>query len=442
MAEINAITAPDIISKYILRDVLPFVVDLEKSKGNRIFDAHSNRFLLDCFSYVASNPIGHNHPALFDPAFERKLLRVARTKPSNSDFFTVELAEFVEVFARVAMPAELQHLFLVEGGAVAVENAMKTAFDWKVRKNFARGEKTERGYKIIHFTEAFHGRTGYTLPTTNTADSRKTKFFPKFDWPRIENPKLQFPLTPERIADAAGREQAAISKIRAILEKEERDIAAIIIEPIQSEGGDNHFRPEFHQALRKLADQFDVLLIYDEVQTGVGLTGRMWAYQHYGVVPDIVSFGKKMQVCGILAGKTIDKVKDNVFEEASRINSTWGGNLVDIVRAAKYLEVIDSEKLVENAATVGKTLLGALRGLEDKFSGFFSGARGLGLLCSIDVPDSATRDKMITDIYERGAILLKCGPRSLRFRPSLTFSQNEVGEMIDILSASAKAMIK
>ncbi len=442
MTAISALNAPDIISKYILRDVLPLVVDLEKSKGNRIFDAHSNRYLLDCFSYVASNPIGHNHPAMFEPEFEKKLLRVARTKPSNSDFFTVELAEFIEVFARVAMPKELQHLFLVEGGAVAVENAMKTAFDCKVRKNLARGMKQERGFKIIHFTEAFHGRTGYTLATTNTADPRKTKYFPMFNWPRIPNPKLSFPLTPEVLADAARREEIALKQIRSEIESSEPDIAAIIIEAIQSEGGDNHFRPEFHQALRKIADEFDILLIYDEVQTGVGLTGKMWAYQHFGIVPDLIAFGKKMQVCGILGGKSIDKTPDNVFVESSRINSTWGGNLVDIVRCGRYLEVIEKEKLVENAKNVGATLLKALQGLEGKFPGFFSNARGLGLLCSIDVPEGKIRDKMINEIYEKGALLLKCGSRSLRFRPSLTFSDSEVDELIGIISAVAQTHSK
>ena len=442
MASITAANAPDIISKYMLRDVLPVVVDLEKSKGSRIYDAHSNRFLLDCFSYIASLPIGHNHPGMFDAEFERKLLRVARTKPSNSDFFTVELAEFVDTFSRVVMPANLQHLFLVEGGAVAVENAFKTAFDCKVRKNFARGFKEERGFKIIHFFEAFHGRTGYTLPVTNTADLRKTKYFPKFDWPRIRNPKLNFPLTDERIAAASAAEQESLKQIRTILEQQEPDIAAIIIEPIQAEGGDNHFRAEFHQALRQLATEFGILLIYDEVQTGVGLTGKMWGYQHYGITPDLLVFGKKMQVCGILAGPEVDKTPENVFVEASRINSTWGGNLVDIVRSARYLEIIEQEKLIDNARDVGAHLLRSLQQLEERYPGFFSNARGLGLMCAIDLPDSGIRDDMLSAAFDRGALLLKCGSKSLRFRPSLTFSAADVGELMQILTDSANGLRK
>ena len=126
------------------------------------------------------------------------------------------------------------------------------------------------------------------------------------------------------------------------------DIAALIIEPIQGEGGDNHFRKEFFHTLRRLCDEYDMMFILDEVQTGVGLTGKMWAYQHFDFEPDILAFGKKTQVCGIMVSNRVDEVKDNVFKVSSRLNSTWGGNLVDMVRCQKYLEVIKEENLVKN----------------------------------------------------------------------------------------------
>ncbi len=323
------------ITKHMLGDVFPVVLDLEKSQGNRIYDSLQQRSFLDCFTFIASSPLGHNHPKLNDPDFEKKLLRVAKTKPSNSDIYTVEMAEFVETFSRVGIPAELPNLFLVEGGALAVENALKAAFDWKVRLNFSRGETREVGHQILHLKEAFHGRSGYTLSLTNTADPKKTKFFPKFDWPRVTNPKLRFPLEGANLEEAKRLEAQSLAEIEAVLARSAADIAAIILEPIQGEGGDNHFRPEFHQALRRIADQNDVLLIYDEVQTGVGLTGKFWAYEHYGITPDIISFGKKMQLCGILCGPRIQQVQDHVFKEVSRINSTWGGGLVDMVRAKR-----------------------------------------------------------------------------------------------------------
>jgi L-lysine 6-transaminase len=206
------------------------------------------------------------------------------------------------VYSRVAIPDYLPHAFFISGGALAVENALKTAFDWKVRKNFAKGYSTERGHQIMHFREAFHGRSGYTLSMTNTADPRKTQYFPKFDWPRVLNPKVTFPLDEENLAQVKQAEETSINQIKQAIKDNPDDIAAIIIEPIQGEGGDNHFRPEFFAALRTIADENDILLIFDEVQTGVGVTGKMWAYQHYGVEPDIVSFGKKTVQIGIIAG--------------------------------------------------------------------------------------------------------------------------------------------
>ncbi len=423
------------ITKHMLGDVFPVVLDLEKSQGNRIYDSLQQRSFLDCFTFIASSPLGHNHPKLNDPDFEKKLLRVAKTKPSNSDIYTVEMAEFVETFSRVGIPAELPNLFLVEGGALAVENALKAAFDWKVRLNFSRGETREVGHQILHLKEAFHGRSGYTLSLTNTADPKKTKFFPKFDWPRVTNPKLRFPLEGANLEEAKRLEAQSLAEIEAVLARSAADIAAIILEPIQGEGGDNHFRPEFHQALRRIADQNDVLLIYDEVQTGVGLTGKFWAYEHYGITPDIISFGKKMQLCGILCGPRIQQVQDHVFKEVSRINSTWGGGLVDMVRAKRILEIIEEDDLVGNAAEVGGYLQQKLHALAAKYSGLVSNVRGKGLMCAFDLPSTEKRDQLKSKLFEKGAIVLGCGVTSMRVRPSLTFSKAEVDEMVSLFDA-------
>ena len=440
MTDITASNATEILSRYLLPDVIPIIVDLEKSVGNRIVDAASGRSFLDCFSYVASNPIGHNHPGLAEPAFERTLLRVAKTKPSHSDFFTVEMASFVDTFVRVAIPAEFQHLFFIQGGAAAVENALKTAFDWKVRLNRNRGKSDSLGTQVIYFQDAFHGRTGYALSLTNTADPRKTKFFPRFEWPRITNPKIQFPCAGEHLEAVIREEERAVAEIKKVFEENPDDIAAIIIEPIQGEGGDNHFRPEFHQALRSLANQYEAMLVYDEIQSGIGLTGKMWAYQHYGITPDIICFGKKAQVCGIAVGRRVDEVEKNVFVEASRINSTWGGNLTDMVRSQRYLEVIEEDRLVENAAVVGVALQRVLVELAEKHQGLLSNGRGQGLMCAIDVVTPGKRDNFWQGCFDRGALLLKCGRNAIRFRPSLTFSREDVSELAPILEEVAKAL--
>lgn len=435
--------ATERIGEVMLPDVYPLIVDLERSQGNRLFDSKGCRFFLDCFSFIASNPIGHNHPKLFEPEFERTLLRAARTKPSCSDFHTVEMAQFVEAFRRVAMRDPFCYLFFVEGGAVAIENAMKTAFDWKVRKNQARGiTDREVGTKILHFEQAFHGRCGYTLTVTNTADPKKTKYFPKFNWPRVHNPKCSFPMTGDVVKQVMDAEAKAVAAIEKAFVDNLHDIAAIIIEPIQAEGGDNHFRPEFHHSLRRLADQHEAMLIYDEVQSGVGITGKMWAYEHYGITPDIVVFGKKMQVCGMMVGPRVKEVENHVFIEPSRINSTWGGSLVDMVRATKYLQIIEEEKLVENAAKVGDYLLKELEKLSTRYPELMRNARGKGLMCAIDLETPELRDQMLDEIFERGALILKCGETSLRFRPSLNFTKGEVDELIGIVEGSLRALKK
>ena len=425
------------LARYMLVDGFDLVVDLEKSKGSRLHDSRYNREFLDMFSFFASNPLGMNHPALRDRDFLTKLTRAAVQKPSNSDIYTVEMAEFVDTFGRIAMPRHARYLFFVEGGGLAVENALKAAFDWKVRKNLKAGIKGELGTKVLHFREAFHGRTGYTLSLTNT-DPVKIQHFPKFDWPRVDNPKITFPLEGENLSAVEAAEDRALSQMHEAFVENDGDIAAIIIEPIQGEGGDNHFRPEFLRALRKVADDNDAMLIFDEVQTGLGLTGKMWCYEHFGMEPDIVCFGKKTQVCGIACGSRIDEVPDNVFKVSSRINSTWGGNLADMVRCQKFLEVIEEENLVENAAKMGERLLEGVKAIQGKFPGTVSNARGRGLMCAFDLPEAALRDKLFGKLYENGLILLKTGVRGIRFRPALNVTPGDIDEALERLEDSLK----
>jgi L-lysine 6-transaminase len=410
-------------------------LDLENSKGSWLVDARTGARFLDFFTFFASNPIGMNHPKLVeDDAFIKRMARIAIHNPSNSDVYTREMAEFVETFSRVGIPAYLPHAFFIAGGALAVENALKVAFDWKVQKNFKKGYREEKGHMVLHFEQAFHGRTGYTMSLTNT-DPNKVALFPKFGWPRISNPKMTFPQTADAIADVARREELALAQAEHFFDRYRDDIAAIILEPIQGEGGDNHFRPEFHQALRDLANRHEALLIYDEVQTGVGLTGKFWAHEYY-VKPDIIAFGKKTQVCGILAGPRVDEVETNVFRKSSRINSTWGGNLVDMVRFQRYLEIIEEDKLVENAAQTGVYLLEKLQDMQTEFSDVLSNARGKGLMCAFDMENAAFRNAFIQACYNNNLLILPCGTQSVRFRPALNVSKETIDEGLHLIRKS------
>jgi len=426
----------DILQRRILRDGLDLVMDLEKSHGVWIYDKLHNRELLDFFGCYATIPLGYNHPKMIeDENFLKHLLHAAIINPTNADIYTEEYAHFMQVFERVAIPPYLKYAFFIAGGALAVENALKVAMDWKVQKNFQKGYRREVGTKVIHFEEAFHGRSGYTLSLTNT-DPVKIRYFAKFDWPRIVNPKLRFPITDEEIERVEKVEALAIAQIKQAFVEHRDDICAIIIEPIQSEGGDNHFRPEFMKALRQLADENDVMLIYDEVQTGVGATGRFWAHEHFGpeAQPDIISFGKKMQVCGILVGPKVDEVPTNVFRVPSRINSTWGGNLADMVRAAQILTIIEEDHIVEHAARVGSYLQQRLEELQGLYPDLISNVRGRGLMVAFDLPTKELRDKLVQDALDKeNLLLLKAGERSIRSRSALTITEAEIDEGISRL---------
>lgn len=421
------------LARHMLADGYDMVLDLERSHGRRLYDSRTGREVLDLFSFFATLPIGFNHPRMKDPDFLAKLTRAALVNPTNSDIYSTEFAEFVEVFGRVAMRPWLPNAFFVAGGSLGVENAVKAAMDWKVRQNIRKGVPGEKGTQILHFREAFHGRSGYTVSMTNTADPRKYQYFARFDWPRVSNPHLRFPVTPAELERVQQAEAATIAEIRRAFAERPHEIAAILVEPIQAEGGDHHFRPEFLATLKAVAHEHDALLVFDEVQTGVGLTGTFWAHEGLGTQPDLVSFGKKMQVCGMLGGGRLMDEPDNVFKVSSRINSTWGGNLVDMVRCQRYLEIIEEEGLVQNAATVGAYLLSQLEAAQARMPEVLSNARGRGLMCAVDFADTETRNRVADTAYELGMIILPCGHRSLRFRPPLDITRAEVDEAMTIL---------
>lgn len=423
-----------ILRKHILADGFDLVFDMEKSKGVYIHDSKYNRTLLDFFTCFASVPLGYNHPKMVnDEEFKKSLMLAALTNPSNSDVYTTQYAAFVEMFDKVGIPDYLPHAFFISGGALAIENALKVAMDWKVQKNFAKGRTTEKGFKVIHFEHAFHGRSGYTMSLTNTSPE-KTKWYAQFDWPRISTPIIHFPETEENKADLLRREAHSIEQIKAAFATNPDDICAIIIEPIQSEGGDNHVRQEFLEQLRLLADENDAMLIYDEIQTGVGITGKFWCHEHFGekARPDILAFGKKMQICGILAGKKVDEVDTNVFNVPSRINSTWGGSLVDMVRATKILEIIQEDNLCDNAAQTGAYLQQELLKISEEYD-MISNLRGRGLLTSFDFKNKENRDTFIKKGMDQNVMFLGCGNHTIRFRPALIMDKQHIDEGLNIM---------
>nr|WP_038552038.1 L-lysine 6-transaminase [Nocardia nova] len=426
-APVAASRVHEILSGHILADGFDIVLDLRKSQGRRLVDARDGTTYLDMFGFFASSALGMNHPALADDeSFRAELTVAALNKPSNSDIYTVEMARFVDTFARVLGDPALPHLFFIDGGALAVENALKVAFDWKSRHNAMHSRPADLGTRVLHLTGAFHGRTGYTMSLTNT-DPIKTDRFPKFGWPRIETPYL----CPG--ADIEAAESRALAQAEAAFAENPHDIACFIAEPIQGEGGDRHLRPEFLRRMQQLCHDHDALFILDEVQTGVAMTGTIWAYQQLGLRPDVVAFGKKTQVCGIMAGGRVDEVPGNVFETSSRLNSTWGGNLADMVRARRILEVIESERLADRAKDLGALLLDRLRELAERHDAL-TDPRGRGLMCAVTLASPELRDAVLAEALEREhVLLLGSGARGIRFRPPLTVTADELEEAVAAL---------
>ncbi len=427
------------LQRYQLADGMPMVMDLEKSHGSWLHDAATGDEYLDFFTCFASWPVGYNHPASLDAEFRSAIELTGRNKPASSDLYTTHMADFVQAFATHVTPEGFDHHFWISGGSLAVENAMKVAFDWKAQKVGVDKVDDGNALVILHFKQAFHGRSGYTLSVTNTVPD-KIALFPKFDWPRVHNPALEFDLDGEICGDIEASEARTWTEIEAAFAQYKERVAAILIEPMQGEGGDNHFRTAFFQKLRTYADAEDALLIFDEVQTGFYGSGKPWLWQHHGVRPDVVAFGKKSQVCGIYAGPRVDEVADNVFVRSSRINSTWGGNLVDMVRSTKFIEIIEAENLADNVTQRGQQLIDGLRSLARE-QGHISNVRGLGSLVAFTLESAAQRDDCIAQMHERKLLVLASGERAIRFRMPLVVTDAEIDQALERIADCSPARV-
>ncbi len=430
----------EILKRHQLADGFPFVFDLERSQGSWMVDARDGTKYLDLFTCFASWPIGYNHPRMSEVTFRRELDTAAANNPANSDLYTESMARFVDAFATRVTPAGFKHHFWVSGGALAVENAIKVAFDWKAGKLGRRSlDDDANDLVVLHLRQAFHGRSGYTISVTNT-DPTKIGLFPKFPWPRVHNPAIEFDLDGGIANDIAASEARAEREIEAAFAKHPKKIACILLEPMQGEGGDNHFRPEFLKRLRRFADEEESLLVLDEVQTGFFGSGSPWMWQRLGVRPDVVAFGKKTQVCGLYAGPRVDEVTDNVFVRASRINSTWGGNLTDMVRCRQFIDIILGEKLHENVALQGERFITGLRRIAKSRSAF-TNVRGVGSLIAFTLESPAARDEFLAKLHERNVLALRSGAQAIRFRMPFVIAASEIDWALDRIESCLPAIV-
>ncbi len=413
-----------------------FYQDAKKSLGNYIVDVDGNT-LLDVYGHIGAIAIGYNHPDMLHAWRAGRFDWCAGWRPSLGIAVPPEWVDVAASLMRAAPPG-MAHVATMTTGSEAVENALKTAFIAKAHRN--RGGKpapaeevaacmlnqqaSANRMKIISFTGAFHGRTHGSLSATRSKAIHKLDI-PAFDWPVVEFPANRFPLS-QYAAENAAAEARALEQVEAIMRRAPEEIAGVIVEPIQGEGGDRHASPAFFVGLRKLCTQYGASFIADEVQTGVGTTGRMWAHEAWGPdgAPDIMTFSKKMQLGGYFYRAGL------MPPEPLRVFNTWLGDPLRGAQAELILEVIERDRLVACAAEAGKLLLAGLEALQSRHSGILSQARGQGTHCAIDACDAGTRGKILSVALQNGLEIGGSGETTIRFRPALVLGPRHVDELL------------
>ncbi|OAD69213.1 hypothetical protein PHYBLDRAFT_188385 [Phycomyces blakesleeanus NRRL 1555(-)] len=418
-----------------------FIADFAKSKGNYIVDADGNT-LLDVFAQIASIPLGYNSPAFLEltnkPAFQTALANRAAlgVNPTEDWVDSVQNA-----FMKVA-PKGMSNVFTVMCGSCANENAFKTAFMYQAAKR--RGDKDfsldelhscmknqapgSPDMSILSFGQGFHGRLFGSLAATSSKALHKIDI-PAFDWPRAPFPALKYPLDQNKEHNRA-IEKASIEAVDLLLQNKTRPVAAVIVEPIQSEGGDNHASPEYFRNLQAVCKAHDVLFIVDEVQTGVGASGTFWAHEAWNLptAPDMVTFSKKFQAAGFYLHPRLRP------SQPYRLYNTWMGDPVRAMQAVAIVNEIENKDLLSNVKQVGDYLQKKLKSMADRK--LLSDVRGQGALIAFDLETPAKRDKFLIDMRQRGVNIGGCGERTVRLRPMLTFQPHHADILLDTMEAT------
>jgi len=425
----------DELGRYVIAEPYPFAIDISKGSGMWLETVDGQR-LFDWAGYYGSKLIGHNHPGLYEDDYVRRLVTAANNKVANPDFLTKECLDYYRMLVRLA-PEKMKNprleVYAVNSGAEAVENMLKYLVARFNAKRMAKN-KPINNRRFIYFDKAFHGRTIFALGVTQTTDVVATKDFHGLT--SSGNIKLPWPAYSSGATDAENRAIMARSlhQVESALELMGDEIVGIILEPIQGAGGHRTALPDFFRGLSELAHRFDVYLSFDEVQTGLGATGKMWAIDHFDLPypPMAVASGKKFG-CGVVY----------MFEpllDVGVLDSTWGGTLADMVRVVREVEILEQENLVDQAAANGERLAQGLRHLVTKF-GFAHNVRGLGLYqgFSLDSPDRKSRLVKYAREQEQ-LLLLGAGSRSIRTRPNLSVTSLEVDDFLSRLDRCLQAV--
>ena len=419
-----------------------FFCDIDKSQGNYLVDADGNRFL-DAFAHIASLPLGYNHPRIMEEAASKRWRQVSTHRLALGMMPPADMVRQTEILMSIAPPG-MDCVQTMLCGSSANENAFKAAFmayrgreriqqgkdstdftDEELRTCMDNCEPGSPNLSILSFDGGFHGRTLGCMTATHSKAIHKVDI-PTFDWPSVPFPKLQYPLDQFTVENRR-EEERCLAKVQEIIETR-GNVAALIVEPIQSEGGDNHATPFFFQNLRQITKSKGVFMIVDEVQTGVVTSGYMWAHESWHLIdpPDFVTFSKKAQIGGYFYRQETKPLLPY------RIFNTWMGDPCKLLHLELIIDVIRTDNLQEETVKCGQVLLAGLKELQDKYQ-CLSRARGMGTLCAIDVSSTDLRNQIVQSTLNHGALIGACGTHSMRFRPPLTFTTKDAALLLRIM---------
>ncbi|KAI8600511.1 4-aminobutyrate transaminase [Dissophora ornata] len=422
------------------------MTDLNKSIGNYVVDLDGNTYL-DLYCQIASLPLGYNSKALIEAASSPEMIQMLVNRPALGVQPHSTWAKTLEDSFMSVAPKGLNQVFTAMCGSCSNETAYKAAFMYHQRqkrgfnnpiseedlttcmKNIGPGSPD---LAIMSFDGGFHGRLFGSLSTTHTKALHKLDIPAFANWVCSPFPNLKYPLDKHQ-SDNKKEEERCLAVAEEKMKNAKTPIAALIVEPIQSEGGDNHASPRFFQGLRDLTKKYDVLMIVDEVQTGVGPTGQFWAHEAWGLTspPDIVTFSKKFQAAGWFH-------RQEVRPDAPYRNfNTWMGDPVRALQAKTILNEIKSKDLVKNAAETGAYLKKELQGIEERYPNILSAVRGRGTFMAFDLPSAEKRDEFVSKLRTHGVNTGGCGPKSIRLRPMLVFQKKHADIFLDAVERVA-----
>ncbi len=418
------------------------VIDDVASRGPFAVDVDGN-VLLDLFANFALGALGYNHPAILDVTRSEAFAHAAANPTSTPFVTTSSWFDFLEALQTRYAPAGMTKVFCVDGGGEGVEAALKAAFIVHAERTRERdglpanplelGEEEQsaildnRGTDavVVTFSGAFHGRGLGPLSATHSKVIHKADL-PAFPWPMVPFPANRFPLDAHDEENAAA-EAASIAELQRVLDLRPGKVAAILVEPLQSEGGDRHASPAFYRKVQELAGAAGAAFILDEVQTGVGMSGTLWAHEQLALPrpPDIVCFGKKMQMGGFFATPQFD------IKQFGRMYQTKNGDRARAMIAEAILRTVVDDGLLERVRSVGSHFLGGLEHLAAQHPRLVTQPRGLGLLLAFDLPSPTMRDEFLKRTLKRGVFASYTGTRSVRLRPHLI---TEIAHVDDALA--------